>query len=158
MNTIQEQLEASNTYYETKLAQGQSFQQYVTQWFAEQGVVFQDYTTKQEQLEKGENTLGMEIKRDGRFRETGNLYIETEEKSSSVLNLHWAPSGIFRDDQSWLFCIGDESTFWIFAKKDLQRWSQCGRYEKKQIVTSRGFVMPVTDADKYCARKVEVYF
>ena len=54
-----------------------------------------------------------EIKRDGKFRETGNLYIETAEKSHPD-KYEFIPSGIMRQDNSWLFVIGDEKTIYIF--------------------------------------------
>ena len=97
--------------------------------------------------------LGAEIKRDGNFRKTGNLYIETAEKSHPD-NKNYVPSGIFRKDNSWLFVIGDEETLYIFATKYLQRLSD--RYKEVIKTTSIGRLMPIAEAEKYCIRKIEV--
>jgi len=53
-----------------------------------------------------------------------------------------------------LFVIGDEKTFWIFSTKYLRKLQ--ARYEAKEKPTSRGFVMPIAEADNYCLRKVEL--
>lgn len=155
-------LAQENAYRQEKFAQGETFQRYITEWFRWQEVTFRNYETREEQLTLGENTLGMEIKRDGLFRDTGNLYIEYREKSysNSVRNAYWTPSGCCRDDSSWLYLIGDEDTFWIFARKRLQQLLNKDRYETRTISrgTSQGFLLPLQDADKECARKVEIAF
>lgn len=108
-----------NTYYADKLREGQEFEDFVQDALAKRGIFLGNYTSQKWQLEHGENMLGMEIKRDGRFRETGNFYIETAEKSHKD-KPNWTPSGIMRDDNSWLFCIGDEKGFCVFGHKQLQ--------------------------------------
>jgi len=97
--------------------------------------------------------LGAEIKRDGKFRETGNLYIETAEKSNPD-NPAYAASGIYRQDNSWLFVIGDEKTIYIFSTKYLRLLEK--RYQRKQKPTSIGFLMPIEEADRYCIRKIDL--
>jgi hypothetical protein len=140
-----------NGYYQEKLAQGLEFQDYVVYELYKRGIVMVCFSSKKFQNKVGENTLGAEIKKDGKFRETGNLYIETSEKSHPK-NQSYVSSGIHRQDNSWLFVIGDEKTIWIFSIKYLQMLQY--RYKKKEIATSRGFVMPLKDADKYCLRKI----
>src|SRR3990167_4524764 len=95
--------------------------------------------------------LGAEIKRDGRFRETGNLYIETAEKSHPN-NPAYIPSGIYRADNSWLYVIGDEKEIWIFSVKYLRLLSR--RFRVVKNPTSMGFLMPTAEADKYSVRKI----
>jgi len=63
----------------------------------------------------------------------------------------WA-SGIMRPDNSWLFVIGDELTFWIFSTKYLRLLKD--RYKQKTTPTSVGHLMPIPDADRYCLRKI----
>jgi len=135
-------------YYADKLKEGQEFEDFVQDALAKRGIFLGNYTSQKYQLEKGENMLGMEIKRDGRFRETGNFYMETAEKSSKDI-VGWTPSGIMRDDNSWLFCIGDEKGFCVFAKKDIRDRSHMGETQdgiKARAVetpTSKGFVWGV---------------
>jgi hypothetical protein len=140
-------------YFHEKLEEGLRFQDVVTRELYQCGIVVVGYASRRHQKEHGENMLGAEIKRDGRFRETGNLYIETEEKAFPDA-ARWVPSGIHRRDNSWLFVIGDEHTIYIFATKYLRMLEP--RYEKKEKTTSRGFVLPVDEADKYCIRKIEI--
>lgn len=145
--------EYANGYYQDKLQQGLEFQDVVTQVLYQRGIVVIGYSSRRFQNNEGENMLGAEIKRDGKFRETGNLYIETAEKSHPD-KPNYTASGIHRQDNSWLYVIGDEKTIYIFSTKYLQMLEH--RYERKEKPTSQGFVMPLADAEKYCIRKIEV--
>jgi len=89
----------SNGYYNEKLQQGLEFQDVVTRALYQRGIVVVGYSSRRFQVEQGENMLGAEIKRDGRFRETGNLYIEVAEKSHPD-NPAYVSSGIHREDNS----------------------------------------------------------
>jgi hypothetical protein len=140
-------------YYQKKLKEGLEFQDFVTDELYKRGIVVNGYSSKKYQYNKGENLLGAEIKRDGRFRETGNLYIEVSEKANPD-NPFYVTSGIKRYDNSWLFVIGDEKTIWIFPIKYL-RMLEKKNYRSVQKPTSKGFLLPVRDADKYCIRKIE---
>ena len=94
-------------YYGQKLKEGTEFQDYVTCALYNTGLVVVGFSSKSYQKKVGENLLGLEIKRDGRFRETGNLYIETHETIKPELG-EYLPSGIFREDNSWLWLIGSQ--------------------------------------------------
>lgn len=145
--------EYNNGYYSRKLQEGLEFQDVVTRELYQRGIVVIGYSSRRFQNEQGENMLGAEIKRDGRFRETGNIYIETSEKSHPN-NINYIPSGIHREDNSWLYVIGDEKTIYIFSTKYLRMLEE--RYKKVEKPTSRGFLMPMAEADKYCIRKLEL--
>jgi hypothetical protein len=152
------QLETSRTdynngYYANKLQIGLEFQDTVTRALYQRGIVVVGYSSRRFQVEEGENLLGAEIKRDDRFRTTGQLYIEIAEKSHPD-NREFIPSGIHRKDNSWLFVIGDENTIYIFSTKYLQVLER--RYEKKVTPTSRGFVIPIAEAEKYCIRRIDL--
>ena len=138
-------------YYASKLEQGLRFQDCVTDWLYDHGMVIVTYVSKARGM-SAENRFGVEIKRDDRFRETGNLFIETAEKSHPD-NPQYVASGIYREDNSWLYAIGDEKTLWIFAKRLLTMLDK--RYERREIPTARGYIMPTIDGDKYCAKKLE---
>ena len=143
----------NNGYYKAKLEEGLEFQDIVTRELYQRGIVVVGYSSRRFQNQEGENLLGAEIKRDGKFRETGNLYIETFEKSHPD-NARFIPSGIYREDNSWLFVIGDEKTIYIFSTKYLRMLEN--RYKQVVKPTSKGFLMPLSDAEKYCIRKIEV--
>lgn len=140
-------------YYKNKLEEGLQFQDKVTKELYQRGIVVIGYASQQYQNNCGENMLGAEIKRDGMFRDTGNLYIETAEKANPN-NENYIPSGIYRKDNSWLFVIGDEKTIYIFSTKYLQMLEL--KFEKKIKATSKGFLIPLMEADKYCIRKIEI--
>ncbi len=125
----------------------------VTNELYKRGIVVVGYASKRYQNKCGENLLGAEIKRDGRFRETENLYIEIAEKSHPDKEA-FVDSGIKRQDSSWLFVIGDEKTIYIFSTKYLQLL--CHRYKPVEGNTSKGYLMPVDDAEKYCIRKIDL--
>jgi hypothetical protein len=139
-------------YYADKLEEGLEFQDIATRTLYERGVVVVGYASRRFQKSQGENMLGAEIKHDGRFRETGNLYFETEEKAHPD-RPSWMKSGIHRGDNAWLFVIGDERKFWVFSTKYLRRLER--RYPKVETATSKGFLMPLADADGYCLRAIE---
>lgn len=145
----------NNGYYKEKLEQGLEFQDVVTRALYQRGIVVVGYSSRRFQNSHGENMLGAEIKRDGRFRETGNLYIEVAEKSHPN-NGQYIKSGIHREDNSWLFVIGDEETVYIFSTKYLRMLQS--RYKDRTVIkpTSKGFLMPVGDAEKYCIRKIDL--
>lgn len=142
-----------NGYYAEKLEVGLQFQDVVTHELYLRGIVVVGYSSRRFQNTHGENMLGAEIKRDGKFRESGNLFLEVAEKSHPD-NPQFIPSGIMRKDNSWLYVIGDEKTMWIFPTEYLRRLKD--RYVQVTKTTSIGYLMPLNDADKYCIRKIEI--
>ena len=145
--------EYKNGYYLKKLEEGLQFQDVVTQALYQRGIVVVGYSSRRFQNSHGENMLGAEIKRDGNFRDTGNLYIEVAEKSHPD-NPAYIDSGIMRADNSWLFVIGDELDIWIFSTKYLRKLK--GRYKHVETPTSRAFLMPLSEADNYAIRKISL--
>lgn len=143
----------NNGYYKLKLEEGLLFQDVVTTELYKRGIIVVGYASQRYQNICGENLLGAEIKRDGRFRETGNLYIEIAEKSHPDKEA-FVDSGINRQDNSWLFVIGDEKTVYIFSTKYLQMLYR--RYRCVEGTTSKGYLMPIDDAEKYCIRKIDL--
>jgi len=150
---IESRKDYGNGYYSSKLQEGLEFQDTVTKELYLRGIVVIGYSSQKYQNGEGENLLGAEIKRDGKFRETGNLYIEVDEKSHPDKK-NYTPSGIHRKDNSWLFVIGDEKTIYIFSTKYLRMLES--RYFHVEKPTSHGFLMPLDEAEKYCIRKIEI--
>lgn len=142
----------ANGYYDRMLEHGLVFQDIITTALYQRGLVIVGYSSRRFQNERGENMLGAEIKRDDKFRNTGNLYIEVAEKSHPN-RPYYTPSGIMRNDNSWLFVIGDESMVWIFSTLWLRK--MVARWHKVEKPTSIGHLMPIVDADKYCIRKFD---
>jgi len=149
----QARLEYNNGYYAKKLEQGLEFQDVVTRALYRRGIVVIGHASRRFQNSHGENMLGAEIKRDGKFRETGNLYIETSEKSHPD-NPTYVPSGIYRADNSWLYVIGDEKEIWIFSVKYLRLLSK--RFHVVEKPTSIGFLLPIEEANKYSIRQIDL--
>lgn len=144
-------------YYAEKLEEGLIFQDVVTRELYRRGIVIVGYSSRRFQNNEGENMLGAEIKRDGNFRSTGNLFIEYQEKTKPS-NPAYVPSGILRTDNSWLYVIGDENTLYIFAKNWLQKICTARNYKQVEsgTRTSWGYLMPILDAEKYCIRRIDI--
>jgi len=134
-------------YYKEKLEQGLTYQDFVIHELYNIGLPVVNYGSREYQRMFGENKAGIEIKYDTRFRETGNFYIEVAEKTNPK-NPFFVPSGIYRNDNSWLYLIGDYQSIFIFSKLQLQKVHQSKQYTEKEIATSKGFVIPVKEAIK----------
>lgn len=144
-------LQTSN--YQTLLEEGLKFQDFVTMELMRRGVLtILCFRSQQYQYRVGESANGVEIKLDKRFRQTGNLYIEIAERTST--DKQFSPSGIHRPDNTWLWVIGDYKTLYIFAKNVLQLVQK--RFIPVITATSKGYLMPVGDAKKLAAKIIEV--
>jgi hypothetical protein len=139
-------------YYDHQMEVGQKFQKHchlVVEEFA--GKPVKTYTTKEEQYNIGENDANIEIKNDNEWKNTGNLYIEVAEKQRERSGAYY-PSGIYRNDKSIYYLIGDTSVAWLFLKKDLQRIAET--LHQVTIPTSQGLLLKTYKADKICMAKI----
>jgi len=138
---------------------GNEFQDFVCITLAKEGVILQNINSKKFQYETGENLQGFEIKYDARCTgdkgtiATNQLSIEISEKTKAT-NFNYIDSGIYRCDNSWLYIQGNYMMFWIFAKVILQHLHKSSRYSEHELPTIKKFYLPISDADKYCAKKV----
>jgi len=139
--------------YRAKLEQGLFYQDFVMEQFYKIGIPLISYSSKEYQNMIGENKAGIEIKNDTRFPETGNIYIEVAEKSKAE-NKTFIPSGIFRNDNTWLYVIGDMKRIFIFSKKQLQIFYETKKFKEVEISTSKGFLIPVLEAERIYALKI----
>lgn len=105
--------------YGPRLEVGLTYQDFILEQLHRRGIVLQPYGSREYQL-KAENMLGLEIKLDRKYATSGNLYIETHERSDPS-RPELVPSGIYRQDQCWLFGIGDFTRLFVFGKRCLQR-------------------------------------
>ena len=134
----QSNIEYDKEFYK-KLEEAQEFEDFVYNLLYHEGIPIVGFSSKKYQFAKGENMAGIEIKYDKRYEETGNLYIETAEKRYPS-NPEYAPSGINRGDNSWLYLIGDYNIIYIFPIKYLKSWEN--NFKAVEITTSRGYLMP----------------
>lgn len=149
-------------YYAKQLEVGLIYQDFVVEKLYEKGIPIVGYSSKKYQYSKGENKNGYEIKFDNRRKETGNLYIEIAEKSDAN-NKSFVPSGIYRDDNAWLYIIGDYDKIYILSKKHLRflfennesfLFENSGSYFNftlKDTPTSQGFLIPAKFAEEKLA-------
>jgi hypothetical protein len=139
-----------------KQKNGLQFESYIMDWFAKQkNINLSHYTTYQEQIHKGENRQGVEIKNDQMFKKTGNLFISVQRDYGYTKH----PSGIFKE-QSWLYVIGDNDCFYIFSTKQLKQIYNIKKpklfngFKTEKGGTENGFLLSKKMADKYCIEKI----
>lgn len=128
--------------YKQQLADGQAFERYIKeQLLLRREIHLEIIEDKKEQYTIGETRQGYEIKLDKRYKDTGNLYIEIKEKSNPA-NPYFVPSGIFRQDNTHTWIIGDYTQVYLFNKQKLIEL-----YESKDYLryvstsTSHGFLL-----------------
>lgn len=138
-------------YRKAKIESGQLFQDFVVDAAHNiLGLVIQQYASRTYQMTVGESLNGVEIKNDEKYASTGNLWIETGEKARPREGDYF-PSGIYRDDNTWLYIIGDYNTLFVFQKEFLKNLHRSGRYRdlENRTKTSIGFLLRDRDARKY---------
>lgn len=124
---------------------------------SELGFVISNYSSRYYQFNKGENRQGVEIKMDLRILETGNVSIEVAEKSRADIKV-WTPSGIMREDNSWLYIQGNYNIVFIFGKTILRKL-YLSRYQNKVWEpkrTIRTFLLPISEAEKYALKVIRM--
>ena len=94
---------------------GHKFELYVESEFKKYGIDLGMYYDNRQY--RGENRLGIEIKHDGKLKETGNVYIEYQAINKDESKFY--NSGILKDDNCKYWLIGTEKEYYIFNKKDL---------------------------------------
>lgn len=143
-------------YYKEKLEAGLEYQDFIADQLrkADPCIIIGAYSSRKYQNEHGESAAGIEIKYDMRFKDTGNLYVEVAEKSNAAI-AEYTPSGIYRQDNTWLYLIGDYEQAFLFSKHQLQSvhastesWKSRG-IRAVEIDTSRGFLYPANSALKH---------
>ena len=137
--------------YREKLEEGFEFEDFVLEQLWDLGWGTIAFRTRTAQVMRGENLGGFEIKRDGKFRETGNLFVETEERSTS--ESAWHAAGIDSPHKPRHLVIGDERRFWVLAVNVLQAIRDEGKCAHVRTDTACGFLLPTTRADRFCCLK-----
>lgn len=150
-----------NEYYREKMQAGLEYQDFIADQLrkATPCIILGAYSSTKYQFEKGESASGIEIKHDMLLKETGNLYIEVAEKSEEKVP-DYSPSGIMRNDNTWLYLVGDYEQAFLFSKEQLKMvyadkkgWRARG-IKLVQTPTSIGFLYPISSAMKgMCLRR-----
>ena len=137
-------------YYKEKIEEGLKYQDFVCDQLRRMtpARIIMPYCSRDYQYRNGESASGYEIKYDGRMADTGNIYIEVAEKSDPNIQ-GWTESGIYRDDNTLYYLIGDYKKAYVFSKHQLKRLLSIGDsqleekgIEKRRIATSQGYIIP----------------
>jgi len=141
--------------YRRDLGRGVLFEDHVCRVLYLAGLPFQVFRSRDGQQLWGESTLGLEVKLDENFRETGNLFVETEERPGR--SYEWKPAGIYSECRPWLYAIGDFFTLFLFATSTLRNMHKrrCFREVGNRSDTGRGFLLPVDTAQKWAAHVLD---
>lgn len=145
------------------LERGAEYQDFLTDELARYGIPISMYTSYERQ-KRGENKFGMEIKFDDKMKYTGNLYIEIGH-NPQLKNNGFKPSGLFKQDNTWLWLVGDYKEAFIFGKKTLQKiYKQI--FDKKVKTpdgitlkntssgSAQGMLVPRSAALKWCEKHI----
>ena len=143
---MKEYMKQMTEEYFTKLQQGLEFQDKIVMELWNRGISFASFNSLKFQ-NKGENSAGIEIKFDNRMDDTGNIYIETHERSSDAGKFVF--SGVNRDDNSFLWIIGNYKHVFLFLKGQLKLMNVSNKYPRVETKTSKGFLLPMDVAKKY---------
>lgn len=136
------------------------YQDFITIQLHKRGWVVNQLASKFYNVTYGESISGIEIKQDKKLKETNNLYIETAEKHNAK---EFVPSGVNRNDNTILWCIGNYDVAYILSKKQLKYI--CDNVDKYKIYglrrveteTSKGVLIPtkfLEDNDIYVIKKL----
>ena len=140
---------------QTSYQDGMEYQDFVCERLARHHIILQNIASRKFQFEVGENLQGFEIKLDRRCLDTSRLSIEVAEKSAAD-NPDWVPSGIMREDNSWLYIQGNYQIIFIFAKKLLRDYLRKKNPKiDASLGTVRKFYLALPLARHLAARVIE---
>lgn len=144
-------------YYIEQLNKSHRFEVYVDYLFRQSGYDIGLFYGKNQQYRQGETAAGIEIKCDMKLQETGNVYIEYQERITK--DGEWVDSGILKKDETRYFLIGTVKKFYILPRTKLQDYyNRLVKYgetlsgmrlvEEKEHQTSKGFIMSKRRAEQ----------
>lgn len=121
---------------------GWRYQDFISRRLYEFGLVCIPHQSRDYQLKYGESMNGIEIKFDRQLKDTGNIYIEIESKSTYYSN-KWCPSGAYSQDNSYLYVIGNYEVAYLFAKNQLRDLYERKKDKIRLVETenSKGFLL-----------------
>ena len=127
--------------YDELLEVGDEYCRYVVARLRAEGVDVQFVRGYHNQLEFGDTTIGVEIKFDRILHKSGNLYLEIEERRTT--DQPWVASGIYRQDRTRWYGIGDYNAWYVYEKAVLVAEHELRGKPMLEIErgTSRGFLI-----------------
>jgi hypothetical protein len=130
-------------YYAEQLARAEAWERYIVARLTREGIPIVRHETKRAQISYGDVRIGpdhVELKLDQHFVETGNLFIEVEEKRRAE-QAAWIASGIFASSEARWYGVGDYRDFFLFNRDALRQVARPERIITIKRGTSRGFLM-----------------
>lgn len=147
--------------YKPQLEEAARYQDFITDELLKRGLVLNQYASREYQRRVGESASGIEIKYDKRMSDTGNVYIEVAEKSNPSMPSYTA-SGVCRNDNTWLYLIGDYDKALLMSKRQLyvctknSEWCARNGVLFRETPTSLGYTFPVECCKRFlCLRLFE---
>ena len=137
--------------YDDKLKVGQAYERFVRDQYAALGITLTLVHGRTRQLLIGDTEEGLEIKHDRNHKTTSNIFIEVAEKRHSW-QPDFVPSGIFRQDKTWLYGVGNYDVFYVFKKATLREESTRRHIFTINEGTSRGFLLVGDEALQWSSR------
>lgn len=141
-------------YYITNLEDSHKFEAYAEHVFKGYDLDIGLFFGKSQQYDLGETKVGIEIKCDKRSEETGNYYIEYQERLNNYGK--WVNSGIIKNDNTKYYFYGVVNHYAIFPRNRLMEYYDkivvknipVPGCRKVQIGTSKGFLISKEEAEK----------
>jgi len=113
----------------------------------EEGINITLTKTYEDQINIGESLEGYEIKFDDKYKETGNLWIEIKERTD--VNKEYVNSGIYRDDNSKYYVIGNYDVIFVFLKDKLKQIEKQKNKLENDRKTSIGYLLTTPECFRY---------
>lgn len=112
------------------------------------------YESKKFQISKGESVQGFEFKYDSYFHTSKRLWIELQERKYTWNP--YVPGGILKENNTWMYCIGDEAIFYVIPVRHLRDYRDKYKPEDRENDrrTSIGYFLPILNAEGMCAVKI----
>ena len=137
---------------------GLEYQDFITDiLLKELGISIANYQSKKWQYNKGENPQGIEIKFDSWCSKSSRLSVEIAEKTRTD-QMDWIPSGIYRNDNTWIYIQGNYEIVFIYQKSILKMLHSSKKFnwKEKEENTVRTFYVPFDLAKKYAAKVIYI--
>ena len=144
----------TNEDFQIDLRAGQEYEDFVAEQLWHHRWPIYVYQSRKWQWKSGESVNGIEIKLDRKFRDTGNLFIETAERRTTTGASQWRPSGIYDEHEPRILAIGDYRTIYLLGV----RWLIHGLVNHLEIEkgTFRGYVLKLSHAESSALDIIEV--
>jgi len=141
-------------YYQNQFKKGKEYEKFIVDKFKEYGITLTLTKDFNEQINIGETYEGYEIKFDDKYKETSNLWIETQERTK--IDNKYVESGILRNDNTIYYVIGDYECVFIFSKDKLKELKKTHDIRENNMKTSKGYLLTVIEALENCERYIDL--